>query len=238
MLRGSGIDTWYGDVHILRDVAFEVRPGEIVAIVGANAAGKSTLLLGISNVLPHLGGRFAGEVVFDGHRTDRLPAHQIVTLGLMQVMEGRRLFPYMTVEENLQLGAYNPAVRGETRALMEQVFELLPVLKDRRRQLAGLLSGGEQQMCAIGRGLMAKPKMLMLDEPTIGLAPLFVEKIFEILRAINARGMTILLVEQNVRHSLMLAHRGYVLENGRIVLAGAGKDLLADEALRRAYLGV
>jgi branched-chain amino acid transport system ATP-binding protein len=238
LLRGTRLNSWYGDVQILRDVSFEVDAGEIVAVVGANAAGKSTLLLLVSGLLPRLGGRMTGEVAFDGQRIDGLPANRIVALGLVQIMEGRRLFPYMTVQENLDLGAYGARARAAFRESLDEVFELLPVLRDRRAQLAGSLSGGEQQMCAIGRGLMARPRMLTLDEPTMGLAPLYVEKTFEILKTINARGTTILLVEQNVRHSLTLARRGYVLENGRVVLAGPGQDLLANDALRTAYLGV
>jgi branched-chain amino acid transport system ATP-binding protein len=238
LLEAAGVDSWYGDIHVLWDVSFEVRSGEIVAIVGANAAGKSTLLMAISGVLPRVGGRMTGAVTFDGQPVAGLPAHELVTRGLVQVMEGRRLFPYLTVEDNLELGAYNRHARARYRESLEEVFALLPVLKDRRRQLAGSLSGGEQQMCAIGRALVARPKMLLLDEPTIGLAPLYVERTFEIVRAINARGTAILLVEQNVRHSLGLAHRGYVLESGRIVLSGTGKELLADDGLRRAYLGM
>jgi branched-chain amino acid transport system ATP-binding protein len=238
LLRGERLDSWYGDVQILREVSFEVQGGEIVAIVGANAAGKSTLLLAISGLLPRLGGRMTGQLAFDGTPIAGLPPDELVRRGLGHVMEGRRLFPYMTVAENLELGAYSPAARARFAESLEEVFALLPILRERRHQAAGSLSGGEQQMCAIGRALVARPKLLMLDEPTIGLAPIYVEKVFEILRAINGRGTTILLVEQNVRHSLGLAHRGYVLENGRIVLAGAGKDLLADEQLRKAYLGM
>jgi branched-chain amino acid transport system ATP-binding protein len=238
LLEAVGLNSWYSDIHILWDVSFEVRAGEIVAIVGANAAGKSTLLMAISGVLPRVGGRMTGAVSFQGEPIAGLAAHALVARGLVQVMEGRRLFPYMTVEENLQLGAYNARARARYRESLEEVFALLPVLKERRAQLAASLSGGEQQMCAIGRALVARPTMLLLDEPTIGLAPLYVERTFEIVRAINARGTAILLVEQNVRHSLGLAHRGYVLENGRIVLSGTGKELLADEGLRRAYLGM
>jgi branched-chain amino acid transport system ATP-binding protein len=238
LLRGTALNSWYGDVQILRDVSFQVDAGEIVAVVGANAAGKSTLLLLVSGLLSRLGGRMTGEVALDGQRIDGLPPNRIVSLGLVQVMEGRRLFPYMTVQENLDLGAYGARARAAVRESLDEVFELLPVLRDRRTQLAGSLSGGEQQMCAIGRGLMARPRVLTLDEPTIGLAPLYVEKTFEILKTINARGTTILLVEQNVRHSLTLARRGYVLENGRVVLQGRGQDLLANDALRTAYLGV
>jgi len=179
-----------------------------------------------------------GTITFDGMRIEGMAAHRIMAQGLAHVMEGRRLFPFLTVEENLELGCYNPRARAHLRESLERVFTLLPVLKERRRQLAGSLSGGEQQMCAIGRGLMARPKVMMLDEPTIGLAPLYVEKVFEIVKEINVQGMTILLVEQNVKHSLNLAHRGYVLENGSIALSGEGKELLNHEGLRKAYLGM
>ena len=238
MLEAAGLHVWYGDIHILWDVSFAVGTGEVVAIVGANAAGKSTLLMAISGLLPKVGGRMAGAVTFRGEPVAGLAANALVARGLVQVMEGRRLFPYMTVEENLELGAYNRRARSRYRESREEVFELLPILKNRRTQLAGSLSGGEQQMCAIGRALVARPTMLLLDEPTIGLAPLYVERTFEIVRAINAGGTAILLVEQNVRHSLGLAQRGYVLENGRIVLSGTGSELLADAGLRRAYLGM
>jgi branched-chain amino acid transport system ATP-binding protein len=238
LLDAAGVNAWYGDVHVLRDVSLTVGAREIVAVVGANAAGKSTLLLSLSGVLARLGGRMTGTVGFDGQPVAGRPANEIVTRGLVHVMEGRRLFPYMTVAENLELGSYNARARPHYRAALDEVLEMLPALRDRRGQMAGSLSGGEQQMCAIGRALLARPKMLMLDEPTIGLAPLYVERIFEIVRTINARGTTILLVEQNVRHSLTVAHRGYVLENGRIVLSGAAKDLLADARLRTAYLGL
>lgn len=238
MLEGQGVNAWYGDVQVLRDVSFEVQEREIVAVVGANAAGKSTLLLTISGIVPHLGGRMAGNISFNGTGIDGMAAHKIMALGLVHIMEGRRLFPFLTVQENLELGCYHARARTHLSDSLEQVFELLPVLKDRRLQLAGSLSGGEQQMCAIGRGLMARPKLMMLDEPTIGLAPLYVEKIFEILKGINSQGTTILLVEQNVKHSLGLAHRGYVLENGRVVLSGESKELLNHDGLRKAYLGM
>jgi len=238
LLKGEGINGWYGDIRVLRDVSFEVMEREIVAIVGANAAGKSTLLLTISGILPSLGGRTTGALTLVGNRIDGMAPHRIMAQGLVHIMEGRRLFPFLTVEENLELGCYNPLARPHLRESLERVFKLLPVLAERRRQLAGSLSGGEQQMCAIGRGLMARPKVMMLDEPTIGLAPLYVEKVFEIIKEINAQGTTILLVEQNVKHSLGLANRGYVLENGRIVLSGEGKELLNHEGLRKAYLGM
>lgn len=238
MLKGEGISAWYGDIRVLRDVSFEIMEREIVAIVGANAAGKSTLLLTISGILPSLGGRTTGALTLVGTRIDGMAPHRIMARGLVHIMEGRRLFPFLTVEENLELGCYHSHARAHLRESLEEVFGLLPILKERRRQLAGSLSGGEQQMCAIGRGLMARPKVMMLDEPTIGLAPLYVEKVFEIIKEINAQGTTILLVEQNVKHSLGLANRGYVLENGRIVLSGDGKELLNHEGLRKAYLGM
>ena len=238
MLKGEGINAWYGDIRVLRDVSFEVLEREIVAIVGANAAGKSTLLLTVSGILPSLGGQTTGALTLDGTRIDGMAPHRIMAQGLVPILEGRRLFPFLTVEENLELGCYHSRARAHLRESLEEVFELLPILKERRRQLAGSLSGGEQQMCAIGRGLMARPKVMMLDEPTIGLAPLYVEKVFEIIRQINAQGTTILLVEQNVKHSLGLANRGYVLENGSIVLSGEGKELLNHEGLRKAYLGM
>ena len=238
MLEAVGLDAWYSDVRVLWDVSVAVGPSEIVAVVGANAAGKSTLLMAISGVLPRAGGRMSGAITFAGEPIAGRPANELVTRGLVHIMEGRRLFPYMTVEENLELGAYNRAARPRYRDSLEEVFALLPVLRDRRRQLAGSLSGGEQQMCAIGRALVARPTMLLLDEPTMGLAPLYVERTFEIVRAINATGTAVLLVEQNVRHSLTIAHRGYVLESGRVVLAGTGRELLADEGLRKAYLGM
>ena len=237
-LETVGLSAWYGDIRVLWDVSFVVGRGEIVAVVGANAAGKSTLLMAISGVLARAGGRMTGEVTFEGALIAGRPANDLVTRGLVHIMEGRRLFPYMTVAENLELGAYNKHARARYRESLDEVFALLPVLKDRRGQLAGSLSGGEQQMCAIGRALVARPRMLLLDEPTIGLAPLYVERTFEIVRAIHARSTAILLVEQNVRHSLTLANRGYVLESGRIVLTGTGKELLADEGLRKAYLGM
>jgi branched-chain amino acid transport system ATP-binding protein len=237
-LEAVELNAWYSDVRVLWGVSFTVGSGEIVAVVGANAAGKSTLLMAISGVLPRAGGRMTGVVTFESEPIAGRPANDLVTRGLVHIMEGRRLFPYLTVAENLELGAYNKHARACYRDSLEEVFELLPVLKDRREQLAGSLSGGEQQMCAIGRALVARPKMLLLDEPTIGLAPLYVERTFEIVRSINARGTAILLVEQNVRHALTLASRGYVLESGRIVLAGTGTELLADEGLRKAYLGM
>ena len=234
MLRLEGIDAFYSDLQALADVSFEVRDKEIVALVGANAAGKSTTLRVISGLVAPRRGR----VMLDDDDLTAVPAHARVDRGIVQVPEGRRLFPFMTVTENLLLGAHAGRARGERDRTLSYVYALFPVLGERRTQLAGLLSGGEQQMCAIGRALMARPRVLMLDEPTLGLAPVLVAKIFETVRVINGEGVTVLLVEQNVRQALSLAHRACVLESGRLVLQGPARDLLSDERLKRAYLGL
>jgi branched-chain amino acid transport system ATP-binding protein len=234
LLRLEAVDAHYGDLQALFGVSLEVREKEIVALVGANAAGKTTTLRVISGLLPPRRGR----VLFQGEDLSPLPAHRRVNLGIVQVPEGRRLFPFMTVKENLLLGAHTEAARAEWRPSLDYILTLFPVLAERRDQLAGSLSGGEQQMCAIGRALMAKPQLLMLDEPTLGLAPVLVGRIFETVRTINADGVTVLLVEQNVRQALTLAHRACVLESGRLVLDGVARDLLGDERLKRAYLGL
>jgi branched-chain amino acid transport system ATP-binding protein len=234
LLRLEGIDAFYGDLQALYDVSLEVEQGRVFALVGANAAGKSTTLRVISGLVTPRRGR----VVLDGQDLTRVPAYQRVDLGIVQVPEGRRLFPFMTVTENLLLGAHTARARAERDATLKYVYTLFPVLEERRAQLAGSLSGGEQQMCAIGRALMAKPRVLMLDEPTLGLAPVLVKRIFDTVRTINADGMTVLLVEQNVRQALTLAHRAAVLESGHLVLHGHGAELLRDERLKRAYLGM
>jgi branched-chain amino acid transport system ATP-binding protein len=234
LLRLEALDAFYGDLQALFAVSLEVGEREIVALVGANAAGKSTTIRVISGLVPPR----AGRVLWGGEDLGRVPAHRRVELGIVQVPEGRRLFPFMTVTENLLLGAHTGRARAEQMRSLDYVFALLPALAERRWQLAGSLSGGEQQMCAIGRGLMARPRLLMLDEPTLGLAPVLVGKIFETVRAINADGVTVLLVEQNVRQALTLAHRACVLESGRLVLSGPAGDLLRDERLKRAYLGL
>jgi branched-chain amino acid transport system ATP-binding protein len=234
LLEVSGIDVAYGDVKVLHGMSVAVEEGEIVALVGANAAGKTTTINTISGMLR--AGR--GTIRFRGERIDHLPPYEIVARGLVQVPEGRRLFPYMSVLENLELGAYSPEARRQRARTLDMVFSLLPILKDRQDQLAGSLSGGEQQMLAIGRGLMALPRLLMLDEPSVGLAPLMVKQILETVKDVNAHGTTVLLVEQNVQHSLRLAHRGYVLENGRLVLEGKAADLLGNPHLKKAYLGM
>ena len=234
MLRVNDIDVAYGDLQVLHGMSLSVEDGEIVALVGANAAGKSTTINTISGIVRPK----RGAIEFRGKRIDHMAPYDIVSLGLVQVPEGRRLFPYMTVLENLEMGAYSSEARRVKGQTLEMVFGMLPLLRERKEQLAGSLSGGEQQMLAIGRGLMSLPKLLMLDEPSLGLAPLMVRQILETVQEANARGMAVLLVEQNVQHSLKLAHRGYVLESGRIVLEGKGSDLLGDPHLKKAYLGM
>jgi branched-chain amino acid transport system ATP-binding protein len=234
LLALEAIEVGYGDVTAVGEVSLEVRQGETVALIGSNGAGKTTTLRAISGLLPLRRGviRFAGE------RVDGLSPAEIAARGIAHVPEGRQLFPSMTVLENLELGCRGAASRARKKETLERVFELFPRLWERRRQLAGTLSGGEQQMCAIGRGLMACPTLLMLDEPSLGLAPVTVGAIFENLTRINAQGTTILLVEQNVLRSLQLSRRGYVLENGRIALSGPATDLLASGHIKQAYLGL
>lgn len=234
MISVKELDAGYGDIQVLRGVSLEINEGEIVSLVGANAAGKSTMVKALSGIIKP----WRGQVLFDGVRVDTLEPHEIVELGIVQVPEGRRLFPQMSVLENLLLGAYTPRARRDYEKTLRDIFEMFPILKERQNQLAGSLSGGEQQICAIGRGLMAKPKLLMLDEPSLGLAPILVAQVLNMVKAIREQGVTVLLVEQNVRQSLALADRGYVLENGRIVIEGPSAALLADDRLRQAYLGM
>ena len=226
LLRLEGVEAAYGDLVAVADVSLEVRMGETVALIGGNGAGKTTTLRAISGLLPVR----RGVIELDGARLDGLRSAEIVGRGIAHVPEGRQLFPTMTVLENLELGCRSAAARAVRRTTLDWVFQLFPRLAERQRQLAGTLSGGEQQMCAIGRGLMARPRLLMLDEPSLGLAPVMVRTIFEILARINQEGMTILLVEQNVLRSLQLSHRGYVIENGRITIEGTGADLLSEPA--------
>ncbi len=222
LLELDKINFFYGDVHTLRDISFHVEEGELVSIVGNNGSGKSTTINAISGIHEIR----SGEIRFDGPRIDHLELHQISQRGIIQIPEGRRLFPHMTVLENLDMGAFSPRAREFKKGSLEEVYTLFPRLQERKSQLARTLSGGEQQMLAIGRGLMAKPKLLMLDEPSLGLAPILVKEIFEVISRINKMGTTILLVEQDVQVSLQLSHRGYVLENGRIVMEGEGETLL------------
>jgi branched-chain amino acid transport system ATP-binding protein len=234
LLNLEYVCTYYGDIQALRDVSLRVKEGWIVAIIGSNGAGKSTTLNTISGVLRSS----SGGIEFLGRRIETLPPYQIVELGLVQIPEARLLFPYMTVLENLELGAYSPKARRGKEENLQVVFGLFPVLEERVSQLAGTLSGGEQQMLAIARGLMAQPKLLMLDEPSLGLAPLLVKQVFGTVREINAKGITVLLVEQNVFYSLSIADEAYVLENGRVVLEGDGKRILENPQVREAYLGI
>lgn len=234
MLRVEHLEAGYDGIPALHGVSFEVNAGEIVTIVGSNGAGKSTTLRAISGLVQPS----AGQIIFDGRRIDQLPPEQIVSLGIAHVPEGRRLFQRLTVAENLQLGAYTRKSPAERAASLERVYSLFPRLRERRNQLAGTLSGGEQQMCAIGRGLMAQPRLLMLDEPSLGIAPKLVDEILTSLVSLRAAGMTILLVEQNVVEALQIADRGYVLQTGSVVLAGSGAELLQSDLVRQAYLGM
>ncbi len=234
VLEIKNIDVFYGDVQVIWNVSFDVKRGEIVALIGANGAGKSTILRAISGILRPK----KGEIIFEGKPIYTLDAFKLIELGIAHVPEARRLFVEMTVEENLDMGS----LRGEARTLREKtkemIFGLLPRLRERRRQLAGTLSGGEQQMLAVGRGLMSLPKLQMFDEPSLGLAPLLVRDIFNTIRKINKEGTTVLIVEQNVKQTLLVANRGYVLETGKITNQGTGQALLSNEHVKTAYLGV
>jgi branched-chain amino acid transport system ATP-binding protein len=233
LLELRQVSVSYGDLPALREVSLAVEDGEILSVVGANGAGKTTMLRTISGLLRPR----AGEILLESRRVDRLPCHAVVEQGVVQVPEGRKIFPSLSVLENLELGSYLRRAKAARADSLDRVFDLFPILGERRRQPAGTLSGGQQQMLAIGRALMALPRILMLDEPSLGLAPLVVKEIFEIIAEINRTGTTILLVEQNTRQALALARRGYVLENGRVVLVGSGRELLDNDHVRRAYLG-
>lgn len=234
LLELRNVHTYYGHVHALKGISLTVEEGEIVTLIGANGAGKTTTLRTISGLeRPR-----QGQVIFEGREINHVPAHEIVYLGISQAPEGRKIFSTLTVQENLNMGAYS--LGNDKEAIEEnrrRVFKLFPRLEERKHQVAGTLSGGEQQMLAIGRALMARPKLLMLDEPSLGLAPMLVKAIFQTIREINEQGVTILLVEQNARAALRLADKGYVLETGRIVLSGSAQELMRDERVRKAYLG-
>ena len=232
MLEVDHINVYYGAIHAVKDISFHVDEGEVVTLIGANGAGKSTILKTVSGLLHSR----TGAVTFLEKKLSGVPAHKIVAMGLAQVPEGRQVFLQMTVEENLEMGAYTRP-NGEVAGSIEQVYAQFPRLKERRKQIAGTLSGGEQQMLAMGRALMSKPKLMMLDEPSMGLAPILVEQIFEIIQDLHRSGTTILLVEQNAQMALSVADRGYVLETGRIVKTAPARDLLEDEDVKRAYLG-
>ena len=232
LLKVEGINVYYGAIHAIKDISFQVNQGEIVTLIGANGAGKTTTLQTISGLLRSK----TGSILFDGQDINTVSADKLVGRGLAQVPEGRRVFLQMSVEENLEMGAYTQPPAGVPRDL-EMVYDLFPRLKERRSQVAGTLSGGEQQMLAMGRALMSHPKLLMLDEPSMGLAPILVEQIFDIIQDLNRKGSTILLVEQNAQMALSVAHRGYVMETGKIVATGTGAELIESPEIKRAYLG-
>ncbi|MBQ2961170.1 MAG: ABC transporter ATP-binding protein [Oscillospiraceae bacterium] len=232
MLKVDNINVYYGAIHAIKGISFEVNEGEVVTLIGANGAGKSTTLQTVSGLLRSR----TGSIEFNGEDLAKIPPHLVVRKGLAQVPEGRRIFQQMSVEENLEMGAYTRD-KSELEGDLEMVFKQFPRLLERRRQIAGTLSGGEQQMLAIGRALMSHPKLLMLDEPSMGLAPILVEQIFDIIRQLNEAGTTILLVEQNAQMALSVAHRAYVLETGKITLSGTGKELAESDQVRKAYLG-
>jgi len=234
MLEVSNLTAGYAGIQVLWDVSLKVDQGEFVALVGANGAGKSTLLKAVAGILRIMG----GKVRFEQKDITPLPGHAVVAQGIALVPEGRRVFPYMSVRENLEMGAYTVKDAEATAKNLEWVFGLFPKLRERQKQLAGTFSGGEQQMLVIGRALMSRPRFLMLDEPSLGLQPNIVAGVFESLKLLHGQGVTILLVEQNVRKSLQIAQRGYVLEHGRVVMSGSSQQLLADEGVRRAYLGI
>jgi branched-chain amino acid transport system ATP-binding protein len=234
MLSLNAINVYYGRAHVLKDISFKVKEGEISSIVGANGAGKTTLLNSISRIMPLR----SGSISFNGKEITRDPPHSVVESGLIQVPEGRRLFPSLSVLENLELGAYQRGPKKRRGDTIKEVFTMFPVLEERKNQAAGTLSGGEQQMLAIGRGLMSIPRLLMLDEPSLGLAPLAVRDIFEIIKKINKTGVTILLVEQNVRKALGMSDIGFVMENGKITITGKGAEIIDNEYIKKAFLGM
>ena len=232
MLEVNGLNVYYGLIHALHDVSFHVNEGEIVALIGANGAGKTTILHTVSGLL----NAKSGSVVFEGKDITKKPGHSIVKLGMSHVPEGRRVFPGLTVAENLRMGAFTRP-NSEVAASLEEVYEWFPRLQERKNQPAGTLSGGEQQMLAMGRAMMSKPRILLLDEPSMGLSPLFVGEVFKIIEKVSAAGTTVLLVEQNAKKALSIAHRAYVLETGNIIKEGVAADLLNDDAIKKAYLG-
>ena len=231
ILKVQDMNVYYGAIHAIKGISFDVNEGEVVTLIGANGAGKTTTLQTVSGLLRSK----TGSIEFMGENISHIPAHKLVERGLVQVPEGRRIFLQMTVQENLDMGAFT--TKGDSSAAMESIFEQFPRLKERRKQIAGTLSGGEQQMLAIGRALMSKPKLMMLDEPSMGLSPILVEFVFDIVRDLHQQGVTILLVEQNAQMALSVADRAYVMETGTITLSGTGKELAESEAVKKAYLG-
>ena len=235
MLELQNVETFYGNIQALKSISLEIAQGEIVTLIGANGAGKSTTLMTVCGVVPPR----KGEILFEGQPIHGMPPNAIVSMGISQVPEGRRIFPYLTVLENLDMGAFLRDDSAEIKTDLDYIFDLFPILAERRHQAGGTLSGGEQQMLAISRALMARPRLLLLDEPSLGLAPLVVKRIFEIVKKINSENnTTVFLVEQNANLALKTAHRGYVMENGRIIMADAAANLLANEDVRKAYLGI
>ena len=233
MLEFRGVNTYYGELHVLKDVNYDIKQGEIVCLLGGNASGKSTTMKAVLGIVPPK----TGDIVFEGQIINKLPTAARVKLGIAPVPEARRLFPRMTVLENLEMGAYVRTDHENFNEDLEKVYALFPRVKERRQQLAGTLSGGEQQMVAMGRALMARPRLICMDEPSMGLSPAFVDQVFEIIQAINKLGTTIFVVEQNAAMALSIAHRGYVLQTGEVVLSGSAQSLLQDEMVQRAYLG-
>jgi len=235
MLKIDNIDVYYGDVHVIRDLSMDVKQGELVAVIGGNGAGKTTLIKTISGILKPR----KGSITFEGETISGMDANRLVGKGIVQIPEGRLLFPEMSVKENLEMGAYLVKENAKISQKIDEMFTMFPILAERQKQAAGTLSGGEQQMLAIGRGLMSSPKLVMFDEPSLGLAPKLVQSIFEMVVRINKEmGMTVLLVEQNVQHSCKISDRAFVIENGEVVLQGTGQEMLANEHVRRAYLGL
>ncbi len=233
LLEVKNLEVYYGVIRALKGISFEVNEGEIVSLIGANGAGKTTMMQSVVGIIP----KKSGSVVFDGHDITKTTCHKIVQLGMTQVPEGRRIFQELTVYENLLMGAYNTKDQQQFKADLDAAFERFPRLAERRKQIAGTLSGGEQQMLAMSRALMSHPKLLMLDEPSMGLAPILVDQIFEIIKELNKAGTTILLVEQNASKALEIADRAYVLETGNIILSGTGKELMNSSDVQKAYLG-
>ena len=233
MLTIKDLEVYYGVIQAIKGVSFEVNQGEVIALIGANGAGKTTILHTIAGLISPK----KGSVLFEGNELTKMPAHKIVSLGMAHVPEGRRVFADLSVYENLRMGAYTRKDKGEIEATLEKVYDRFPRLKERRNQMAGTLSGGEQQMLAMGRALMSKPKILLMDEPSMGLSPIMVNEIFSIIQEVSDSGTTVLLVEQNAKKALAIADRGYVLETGKIVLEGKASDLLNDDSIKKAYLG-
>lgn len=233
MLKVTDLQVYYGVIQALKGISFEVNEGEVIALIGANGAGKTTILHTITGLIESKG----GSVEFEGKDITKMPGHKIVTLGMAHVPEGRRVFADLTVYENLKMGAYTRKDKNEIAQSLEQVYKHFPRLKERKNQLAGTLSGGEQQMLAMGRALMSKPKIILMDEPSMGLSPIFVNEIFDIIREVSEAGTTVLLVEQNAKKALSIADRAYVLETGKIVLEGNAEELMNDESVKKAYLG-